>query len=103
MTLYCLLRNIATRYAEVKKNNKMIKEKLKNINPSIVEQLPHGAINILAKEFSYARQSIVLMLKGERGREENVKKVLIAALNIIADEAQDKTKIVKEIKQLISK
>lgn len=79
-----------------------IKNKLASINPPLTEQLPEGAINHIANSTGFARQSVSRMLRGLQGSEESVKIVLIEALKIVMQNVTAKTKLTKEMKELLS-
>jgi hypothetical protein len=61
----------------------MIKTILRDLEQSLVEALPFGAINTLAKKHRYSRQTIAKILNGQTGEERVVKEVVESALEIL--------------------
>ena len=78
-----------------------IKNKLASINPPITERLPKGAIDQIANEIGFARQTVSRMLRGMQGSEDSIKLVLIAALNIVIKTVEEKTNLTKEMEELL--
>ena len=62
-----------------------MKEILQTLEPSLVEVLPEGAINTLAERYKRRRQSISKMLRGQIGSEDNVRAVVLGAVEIIRE------------------
>lgn len=74
-----------------------MKEILANLNPSIVEVLPQGAIMRLAERYKRKRQSITKMLRGEIGNEENVKAVVQGAVEIIREHQEVQDRVLSQL------
>ena len=75
-----------------------IKKALRELQPTISEQLPIGAIAQIAAEMNITRQSVTRMLAGRFGNEET----LIRMLNIVANIAEKEGEKQQNLSQLIS-
>jgi hypothetical protein len=79
-----------------------IKDTLKKLNPPITDSLPLGAINELADQHNFARQTITRMLKGETGSEENVREVLASVAGLALQAGQDNYQLAELINTLLN-
>lgn len=77
----------------------MIKTILQQIGQEIIDTLPHGAINKIAEEHGYSRQTIAKMLKGETGQENVVNEVLSSAIEILDTNSRLQTDLASKIKK----
>jgi len=80
----------------------MLKQKLQELTPNIVDQLPQGAINRIAQQAKLARQSVTRMLKGESGKDENIIALLGFVQEIAAEEGQRQTNLAAAVEMLVS-
>lgn len=80
----------------------MLKQKLQELTPNIVDQLPQGAINRIAQQAKLARQSVTRMLKGESGKDENIITLLGLVQEIAAEEGQRQTNLAAAVEMLVS-
>lgn len=74
-----------------------MKEILASLDPSLVDVLPEGAINMLAEKYKRRRQSISKMLKGLIGSEENVRLVVDGAVEIIREHQQIQEQVLSQL------
>lgn len=74
-----------------------MKEKLRELQPSILDLLPKGAVNCLAQKFNKRRQNVSLMLKGELGNENNVQLLVEEAVRIIKEEQRLQNEVIKKL------
>lgn len=81
----------------------MLKQILAELNPSITDLLPHGAIDKIADKYLKSRQTISNMLRGKTGKEEYVLVILQEAINIAKEEKVAQDKLVKTIKTVLEK
>lgn len=77
-----------------------LKQDLKDLNLSIVDLLPRGAIGRLADKHSISRQNIVKMLEGEFGKAERLTPLVIDALSLIEDHIDDVRKTGRKVKRI---
>lgn len=75
----------------------MRKEIVKNLNPSIVDMLPRGAVKELAEEFEINRANMSKILKGEFGDDRHFSQIIEAALKKIKSHATTRNDFVKKV------
>lgn len=90
------LSNIVSRYNKYT-NIHTMKQILQNLDPSLVEVLPEGAINTLAERYNRRRQSISKMLRGQIGNEDNVRAVVEGAVEIIREHQDIQDRILLQL------
>lgn len=59
-----------------------LKKQLQDLPNPIKTLLPHGSINRLAAKHNLARQTITEMLRGQSGKDETIRTVLVSAIEI---------------------
>lgn len=74
-----------------------MKQILQNLEPSLVEVLPEGAINTLAERYKRRRQSISKMLRGQIGNEDNVRAVVEGAVEIIREHQEVQDRVLSQL------
>lgn len=80
----------------------MIKTILGELEQPIPDVLPSGAIKALEKKHGFTRQTITRMLRGQTGKEENVREVLISALEILDKASRLQTETGQKIKEILN-
>lgn len=66
-----------------------LKKILSELDPSITDMLPHGALQEIAEEMGKHYLSISRMLDGEIGSKENVKKATELAIQKMLSKAEE--------------
>lgn len=81
----------------------MLKQILADLNPSITDQLPHGAIDEIATKYLKSRQTISNMLRGKTGKEDYVLVILKEAMKIAEKEKANQGNLADTIQTVLEK
>lgn len=80
----------------------MIKNILGELEQPIPDALPSGAIKELKEKHGYTRQTITKMLRGQTGKEENIREVLNSAMEILDKASRLQTETGQKIKEILN-
>ena len=81
----------------------MIQTTLKQLNPLLVDMIPHGSINALAEKHGLSRQTISAILRGdEKYSEDTITRVMKSALLMITQDSTEKINYVKRLEEVFA-